>query len=118
VHHCGECVPCLVRRIAFEHNGLKFPEYDRDLLAETIAELPDLDEGKRNLVDLAEFAHTFKSEPEGSLEEIYPALINEDINVADAISMCKRFADEAWQVLSQYSGPAALMTLAKAKKGA
>jgi hypothetical protein len=60
VHHCGECVPCLVRRIAFEHNGLKFPEYDRDLLTETIADFPDLNEGKRNLVDLAEL-HTHSS---------------------------------------------------------
>ncbi len=117
VHHCGECVPCLVRRIAFEHNGLKFPEYDRDLLEETIADLPEGDEGKRNLVDLTEFAHTFRSVSEGSLEELYPALINEDIKVTDAISMYKRFADEAWQVLSQYAGPAAIMTLAKAKKG-
>jgi hypothetical protein len=64
-----------VRRIAFEYNGLTFPEYDQDLLVETLADLPDLDEGKRNLVDLAEFAHTFKYEPEGVLEEIYPALI-------------------------------------------
>ena len=117
LHHCGECVPCLVRRIAFEQNGLKFAEYDRDLLAETIADLPDFDEGKRNLVDLVEFAHTFKSETEASLQHIYPALINEDINVNDAIAMYKRFADEAWNVLSHYAGPAALMSLAKAKKG-
>lgn len=53
-NHCGECIPCLVRRIAFETNGIVLQEYRRDLLSiPNILTLPETDEGKRNLVEFA-----------------------------------------------------------------
>lgn len=34
--HCGECVPCFVRRVALEANGLSLNEFGRDLFNENI----------------------------------------------------------------------------------
>src|SRR5262249_2947723 len=47
-NHCGECVPCLIRRVSLEYQGLVLPEYERDLLSLNIGALPPSDEGKRN----------------------------------------------------------------------
>jgi 7-cyano-7-deazaguanine synthase in queuosine biosynthesis len=109
-NHCGECVPCLVRRIAIEHNELKIPEYDRDLFREDIAALVDGDTGKRNLVELAEFIARFDSTtPEAALLVEFPDLINEQVDSSQAISMYRRFAGEARHVLSSYSLLGALL---------
>jgi len=106
--HCGECVPCLVRRIAFEHNGLSLPEYARDLLAEKVGSLDEQDEGKRNLVELVEFAFAFGTMPEARLEQIFPELTNPAVDKSMAIALYRRFAAEAQGVLRRYPGPAAL----------
>jgi hypothetical protein len=107
--HCGECVPCLVRRVAFEFNGLTLLEYKCDLLAiNDILTLGENDEGKRNLVEFAEFAHTFKTQSEGALVDLFPDLINTEFDCSEAISMYRRFAVEAETVLRRYPGPAAL----------
>ncbi len=67
LNHCGECVPCLVRRIAFEFNGINLPEYKKDILSEDVAALPEDHEGKRNVVELASFAYVFSMEGEAFL---------------------------------------------------
>lgn len=103
-NHCGECVPCLVRRIALEANGLKLKEFARDLFAESIGALGPNDEGKRNLVELAEFALAFRTYSAADLEVLYPDLINESIDRPKAVAMYKRFAEEALAVLGTYSG--------------
>jgi 7-cyano-7-deazaguanine synthase in queuosine biosynthesis len=108
--HCGECTPCLVRRVAFEVNGIRLSEYKRDLLAEAdILALSEEDEGKRNLVEFAEFAYTFRTQSEGVLIDLFPDLINPEFNCTNAISMYRRFANEAETVLRSYPGPAALL---------
>jgi hypothetical protein len=101
-NHCGECVPCLVRRVALEANGLKLPEYARDLLGEDVSNLPEDNEGKRNLVEFAEFASTFKRLPQAELQFMYPDLFSAHFNTDAAVGMYKRFADEALTVLTQY----------------
>lgn len=118
VNHCGECVPCLVRRIAFEHNGISFPEYKRDLFSEDVPSLDVDDDGKRNLVELASFAHLFNTECEGSLEHIFPDLINADFDKSEAIEMYRRFAREAEAVLRSHRGPKRLLpTRAPSRRG-
>ena len=84
---------------------------------EDVGGLPETDEGKRNLVELMEFIHTFLSSSEGILEQVYPTLINQDIDIAQAVGMYKRFAVEATGVLNGYAGPAALMKTKPPKKG-
>ena len=108
-NHCGECIPCLIRRIALESNNLLWKEYQRNLLVENIKALAEDDEGKRNLVDLLSFAYTFSLASSAELEQRFPALINEDIDLLKAIAMYKRFAKEAAAVLKGYKWITELM---------
>jgi len=107
-NHCGDCIPCIVRRIAFEHNGIVLPEYRRDLFNEDVTALQESDDGKRNLVELAEFAEVFRSNNDATLELLFPDLISTEIDKTAAINMYRRFATEAITVLSRYVGPAKL----------
>jgi 7-cyano-7-deazaguanine synthase in queuosine biosynthesis len=104
-HHCGECLPCLSRRIAVESAGSKFSEYERDLFSEDISTLPHDDLGKRNLVELAEFIGHFSgrlSSTETELIEQYPELLNSHFDQAKGVAMYRRFAAEATTVLQRY----------------
>jgi 7-cyano-7-deazaguanine synthase in queuosine biosynthesis len=101
-NHCGQCIPCLIRRIALEHNSLFLAEYERDLLVEDVASLPPTDEGKRNLAELGEFALAFSTQTDSELLFNYVDLINEEIDPTAAIAMYRRFAKEASTVLSRY----------------
>lgn len=103
--HCGECVPCLVRRIALEANGLVIHEFQRDLLALDIAQLESEDTGKRNLSDLVEFVNHFAhDELRRSITETFPELLNGTFDAGRAIEMYTRFASEALDVLNRYPG--------------
>lgn len=110
-NHCGQCIPCLVRRIALEHNSLSLAEYERDLLVEDVASLPPTDDGKRNLAELAEFAYAFSTQTDGELTFNYIDLINEDIDPTAAIAMYRRFAAEASTVLGRYPNVDSLIGL-------
>jgi 7-cyano-7-deazaguanine synthase in queuosine biosynthesis len=104
-HHCGECIPCISRRIAVESNNLKFKEYERDLFSENSRTLDHSDAGKRNLVDLAEFIGHFSgrlSKSEGELLETYPELFNKHFDRDEVLKMYRRFAAEASKVLATY----------------
>jgi 7-cyano-7-deazaguanine synthase in queuosine biosynthesis len=101
--HCGVCIPCLVRRIGVETHGVSLLEYKRDLFAQDAGALDPDDEGKRNLVELAEFVKLFEQETsQASLEEIYPELINPHINAPQAVAMYRRFAVEARTIFNRY----------------
>jgi len=103
LHHCGECVPCLVRRISLEHNGLFLQEWNRDLLVEDVLALPEEDIGKRNLVELAEFAVQFTSGlSDNELALKFPDLVSDDFDQGLATMMYRRFAAEVVQVLNRY----------------
>jgi 7-cyano-7-deazaguanine synthase in queuosine biosynthesis len=106
--HCGDCVPCLVRRIAFESNNIFLAEYKNDLFAQDVPNLDENNEGKRNLVELAEFTQAFASKSDAELEQVFPDLISTDFDRTVAIAMYRRFATEAKTVLSKYPGPAKL----------
>jgi 7-cyano-7-deazaguanine synthase in queuosine biosynthesis len=104
--HCGECVPCLCRRIALETNGIKLPEYHRDLLAENVGSLNADDLGKRNLMDLCQFIGLFdgpnrlRSEQDVCYE--FPELFEREISKSEVIEMYRRFAKESFAVLKKY----------------
>jgi 7-cyano-7-deazaguanine synthase in queuosine biosynthesis len=101
--HCGYCVPCLTRRIAVEANNVSISEYERDILAEAIGLLDPDDEGKRNLMDLAEFVKLFERRVSKALmTETFPDLISKNIDVDKAIDMYRRFAIEARSVFDRY----------------
>jgi 7-cyano-7-deazaguanine synthase in queuosine biosynthesis len=111
IRHCGQCVPCLVRRISLEANGLELPEYARDLLREDVSKLKSDDDGKRNLIDLAEFSYRFTHESDAQILDAYADLVSPHIDFDKAVGMYRRFATEANIVLQNY--PLAAKVLVK-----
>lgn len=102
-YHCGECIPCLIRRIANEFNGIILDEFNRDLLSEVITNLDENDSGRRNLLELAEFVRFFETTvSEAEITEQYPELLNECIDAKRAIEMHRRFAKQARTVFNNY----------------
>src|SRR5262249_40868283 len=107
--HCGECVPCYVRRIAIEYLGPDPTLYKRDVWTEDFAALSADDAGRRNLFDLAAFRWTCENESAGDLMFRYPELIRDSFDGQAVIKMYKRWADEAKRVWSCYPKLAALL---------
>jgi 7-cyano-7-deazaguanine synthase in queuosine biosynthesis len=95
VNHCGECIPCLIRRFALESLGYMDDEYARDLLSEDPTTLSHDDDGLRNLTDLLEFSQVWATpRTEAALLESFPELVNGSIDQPLAISMYRRFGAE------------------------
>ncbi len=100
--HCGECIPCYVRRIAIEALTKDPTKYARDPWTQKLAALDENDDGLRNLVDLIEFARRFESSADAELMSGFPELHSQNINAPGVIGMYRRFASEARKVLSKY----------------
>ncbi|PYV74212.1 MAG: hypothetical protein DMG96_20825 [Acidobacteria bacterium] len=107
--HCGECIPCYVRRIAIEKHGTDKTAYARDVFSQNVPSLPPTDEGRRNLVDLCEFVVRFKDQSDLDLMSDWPELYSPNMDAAQAIQMYRRASQEAVAVLSQYAGVAPLL---------
>ena len=108
--HCGECIPCIIRRIANEYNNIKINEYNRDILSEDIADLDPDDKGKRNFIELAEFVKVFhNTRSQAQMINSYPELLNNSFDTGRAIDMYRRFASEANQVFSSYPNLASIV---------
>lgn len=102
-HHCGICIPCLIRRIAFEYSASPLPEYRNDIFREEVANLPPDHEGKRNIAELGEFIKIFETVgSQAELEEFYPDLVNDHFDAEQAANMYTRFAKEARTVFNRY----------------
>ena len=103
-HHCGICVPCLIRRIALESNNVLLPEYEKDLFQINISKLNSDDDGKRNLVELCEFINHFrKIGAIAELQILFPELARTDCFDAErVIKMYERFAKEALTIFKRY----------------
>ncbi len=108
--HCGECIPCLVRRIAIESHGGDPTTYNRNLLIESVAALDPDDQGRRNLADLAEFVVRIENGSEIDIMDQWPELHSAYINPGNVIAMYKRAASEARNALSRYRNLAPLLT--------
>ena len=111
-NHCGECVPCIARRIAFEANGIKYNEYHRNLFSEKIEDKSEDDIGKRNLIDLIEFIkhfHTLSPTNKDEFIDIFPELVNPYVDLGQAIKMYTRFAKEAFLVFKKYQNLKAIV---------
>jgi hypothetical protein len=104
IEHCGECVPCYVRRIALESGGRDPTKYARDPWRTALADLPPADVGRRNLVDLAEFIIRFERSSDDEIMHEWPELYSPNVEPGKTIGMYRRFAGEARRVLASYSG--------------
>ena len=101
--HCGECIPCFIRRIAIEYSISEDPTvYDKDCWVEKIGQLDD-DTGRRNITDLAEFVLRIERSSTEDIMSEWPELYSPNINETKVIAMYKRFSKEARTVLSRYS---------------
>ena len=112
--HCGECVPCLCRRIALEKNKINSRDYQRDLLNENMGDLLPDDLGKRNLSDLCQFVSFFAGPNRLTADEelciTFPELFSEHLDAGKAIAMYRRFATEALTVFNTYPHVRTLLT--------
>ena len=104
ITHCGECIPCFIRRIAIEHSMSEDPTvYGRDCWEEEIGQLDPEDTGRRNIVDLTEFIVQIERLSTEEIMSEWPELYSPNINDPEVIAMYKRFSQEARTVLSRYS---------------
>lgn len=103
VTHCGECVPCFVRRIAVERWTRPDPTvYGDDSWNEgTLGRSPD-DTARRNMADLTDFIVRMESMSNEEIMSEWPELYSPNLEAAQVIDMYRRFAVEARTVLSQY----------------
>lgn len=103
ITHCGECIPCFIRRIAIEHSMFEDPTvYGRDCWVEEIGQLDPEDTGRRNIVDLTEFIVQIERLSTEDIMSEWPELYSLNINDTEVIAMYKRFSEEARIVLSRY----------------
>jgi 7-cyano-7-deazaguanine synthase in queuosine biosynthesis len=106
--HCGECIPCIVRRVAIEMHIKDATQYARDVWSVPIAQLGPDDEGRRNLVDYAEFVHRIRGDNPGQIMARWPELRSRNFDAARAIEMYKRAAAEACEIITRYPAVASL----------
>lgn len=105
LNHCGECIPCLSRRVALEANDIHLAEYSRDILAEDIERLPHDNNGKRNLIDYLEFAYSFRGYSPRKKTDLmmqFSDLYNDFFDSDRAIDMYCRMANDVYNVMSKY----------------
>lgn len=109
VTHCGECVPCMVRRVSIETHGDDPTQYGRDSFAENFSTMDADDEARRNLADLCEFSRKFETMSDADLIDAWPELYSANIDQVAAIKMYRRAAQETRAVLSKYPGLASAL---------
>lgn len=109
VTHCGECVPCLIRRISIESHGPDQTTYGRDVFRENFQSMPPGDEGRRNLADLCEFMRCFERFRTSELLNEWPELYSPNVDSTATIAMYKRAAAETRAVLRGYPSIAILI---------
>jgi 7-cyano-7-deazaguanine synthase in queuosine biosynthesis len=107
--HCGECIPCCLRRIALEYHGVRVDTWKRDLFAEDLSQVAPMDNGKRNLTELAAFTQDFLTLQGLDMDFKHPDLLSGQFDHDAVVEMYKRAAREAHTVLSRYPNLAHLI---------
>lgn len=103
--HCGECYPCVMRRISLHAAGLSSVE---DAANEYLVDVfgsypPDSREIITLVADLLRFAHDLKSSAVEDILVRYPdfSISLEGVEPAKLVEMYKRFAGETTKAFSQ-----------------
>ncbi len=104
ITHCGECIPCFIRRIAIEHSMSEdSTAYGKDCWGEEIGQPDSANTGRRNIADLAEFIVRIERLSTEEIMSEWPELHSSNFNPDKVVAMYKRFSQEARTVLSRYS---------------
>lgn len=110
VTHCGECIPCFIRRISIEYLMPDPTNYGRDVWSEEIGKLNPDDTGRRGTVELAEFVQQIERYSSEEIMSEWPELYSSNINPNKVIEMYKRFSQEARAVISRYPALESLLS--------
>lgn len=108
--HCGECIPCYVRRIAIESAGDDQTRYARDPWSIDLERAGPEDVGRRNFADLAEFVKRFEVATNEEIMSEWPELYSRNFHADEVIDMYRRFSIEAREVLGRYSSLQAFLS--------
>lgn len=107
MRHCGWCVPCLIRRIACEYQGVQDADYELDAFNME----PKDTKARDNLVHLAMLANDLVSMSDVELELEYPELLfaGEGLAVPESLELHRRWGHQATRILSNHSYSASLL---------
>lgn len=107
--HCGECIPCLLRHLAIEQHTADRTGYQRRVWEEDVGSLPFEDDGRRNVMELAEFIVAMRDFDDEEVLSTWVELANPHFEVRPALDLHRRFAREAISVLSRHPAIATLL---------
>lgn len=103
ITHCGECIPCYVRRIALEYwIEDDATAYGKDPWTDGVFECDPDDIGRRNIVDLTEFIIKMERLSGEEVMSEWPELYSDNADAKQVMDMYRRFAVEARTVLGRY----------------
>ena len=100
--HCGECIPCYVRRIAVETWIPDPTAYLRDPWRQDPSPAAEDDTAYRNLCDLVEFVLRVSQYSAEEMTSEWPESYSPNLSAPQVIDMYKRFASEALAVWRNY----------------
>jgi 7-cyano-7-deazaguanine synthase in queuosine biosynthesis len=95
-HHCGECFPCILRRVAVTYAGL-VPKEDDFYVTDIFKEYPSLDrESITTIADLLRFCYDLRTLNDDELFGEYPdlAMDAEGVDLRQVIHAYRRQADQ------------------------
>lgn len=98
--HCGECLPCVLRRTAIRHSN--FDKSDAQYYRDITGDPDDMsDQGKRIYYELKDFCHKLNS-CKDNIDVLlkYPQFYIESANVPSLIDMYRRYAIEVDNILA------------------
>lgn len=106
--HCGICAPCLLRRVACETHGIADVDYNADVFDDAAA-IND-PRARDNLAHLIAFLDDLRELDDVQLEYEYPELMSSEpaMSIAEAITLHRRWADQASAVLFAHPVPTSL----------
>lgn len=103
-HHCGYCVPCIIRQISCEYVGAADAAYEFRPLDDIPASAPWRRTAVDNVVHLCDHVAAMAGADDGELELDFTDLVNvgDQLTRVESFAMHRRWADQALAVLRSH----------------